>query len=176
MGLAQAEPLFLFREEHASISAELSQIDELFVSLESSGNRRGERILNQLIEPSNHLSERLKGHLDREEKSFFPVLEARLGKDRGIIEVMKREHKEILRSLNAFEEELDRMVKERDTRKTWNLSSYIQELRASLSDHMSREERIVFWLAELRLSQPDNEKIISNLQSMTTPSPPLTAT
>lgn len=169
------QPLSLFKEEHSTISAELSQIDELFVSLESSGDRRGERILKLLIEPSIQLSEKLRGHLDREERSFFPILEVRLGKDRGIIDVMKREHKEILTSLKAFEDELYRMVQERDTRKTWNLSSFIQELQASVSDHMSREERIVFWLAELRLSQPDNQKIASDLQSMTGSSPPLVA-
>lgn len=168
--MAQAEPLRVLMEEHSSISTELSQIDELFVSLESSGDRKGEKVLNLLVEPSIHLSEQLRGHLAKEERSFFPVLEVRLGRDRGIIEVMKREHREILCSLKAFEDELYRMVRERDTRKTWNLSSFIQDLQASVSDHMSREERIVFWLAELRLSQPDNQKIASDLQSMTTPS------
>jgi regulator of cell morphogenesis and NO signaling len=160
------EALSTLKDEHSTISGELYQMDKQLAFLESSGPIRGARILRDLVETSGHFWEKLLLHMKKEEEGLFPVLEARLGKDRKLVELMRREHAELLASLESIRSELDRMTNDHDTKKTWTLASRLQELRGDLSDHLSREERVVFWLAELRLSRLDRKKIDFNIQSM----------
>lgn len=161
------DALSILKDEHSTIAVEMYHMDRLLALLESSGPIRGSRILRELVESSGQMRENLQLHVDKEERGLFPVLEARLGKDRELIEVMKREHSELLASLESLRSEVDRMTRDHDTRKTWILASTLQELRGDLSDHLSREERVVFWLAELRLSRLDQKKIAFSFQSMT---------
>ncbi len=127
---------------------------------------RAARILKQLVETSKKLGEDLSLHVRKEETILYSVLEKRLGEDRELIEVMKREHGELLGSLEALRSELDRMISDHDTIRTWNLTSRLQDLRGAMSDHLSREERVLFWLAELRLSRSELESIAFNLRGI----------
>jgi len=160
------DALSTLKDEHSTLSVEMYSMDRQLAFLESSGPIRGARILRGLVESSRQMRENLELHVNKEERGLFPILEARLGKDRELIEVMRREHSELLCSLESLRSELDRMTKDHDTKKTWNLASRLQDLRGDLSDHLSREERVVFWLAELRLSRLDQKKIDFNIQSM----------
>jgi regulator of cell morphogenesis and NO signaling len=159
--------LSTLKDEHSSIAVEMYHMDRLLAFLESSGPIRGTRILRELVESSGQMRENLQLHVNKEERGLFPVLEARLGKDRELVEVMRREHAELLASLESLRSELDRMMRDHDTKKTWTLASRLQDLRGDLSDHLSREERVVFWLAELLLSPLDQRRIAFNLQTMT---------
>lgn len=163
------DALGILKDEHSTIAVEMYHMDRLLAFLESSGPIRGARILRELVESSGQMWENLQLHVNKEERALFPVLESRLGKDRELVEVMRREHAELLTSLESLRLELDRMTKDHDTKKTWTLASRLQELRGDLSDHLSREERIVFWLAEIRLSRLDQRRVAFNLQSMIEP-------
>ena len=160
------EALIALKDEHSAISEELYLMDKQLALLESSGPILGRRILRDLVKTRGRLEENLQLHMMKGERGLFPILESRLGKDRKLVELMTREHVELLASLESLRSELDRMTKDRDTRKTWMLASRLQELRGDLSDHLSREERVVFWQAELRLSHLDRKKIDYNIRSM----------
>lgn len=143
-------------------------MDEQLAFLESSGPILGRKILRDLVEISGHLQEKLELHMMKLERGLFAVLESRLGRDRELVDLMRREHLELLATLESLRTELGRMTKYNDTKKTWMLASRLQDLRGDLSDHLSREERVVFSLAELRLSRSDQrKKIDSNVQSRT---------
>ena len=111
------------------------------------------------------MKEDLRQHTVKEEKDLFPILETKLGQDRELVSVMKREHQELLRWIESLTTELDRMTKDHDTKRTWNLVSGLGEFKGGLSDHMSREERVLFWLAEIRLSRLDQRKITAGLRT-----------
>jgi regulator of cell morphogenesis and NO signaling len=160
------DALSTLKDEHSVIAVEMYHMDRLLAFLESSGPIRGARILRELVESSGRMRENLQLHVNKEERGLFPVLESRLRKDRELLEVMRREHAELLASLESLMSELDRMTRDHDTKKTWILASRLQELRGDLSDHLSREERVVFWLAELRLSRLDQKKIAFSFQGM----------
>jgi len=160
------EALSTLKDEHSTILGELYQMDKQLAFLESSGPKHGARILRELVETSGHFRQNLQLHMKKEEEGLFPILEPRLGEDRKLIELMIQEHVELLASVDSLRSELDRMTMEHDTKKTWTLASRLQELRADLSDHLSREERIVFWLAELRLTRLDQKKIELSTQSV----------
>ncbi len=104
-------------------------MDRQVMLLESSGPVRGARILRELVETGKKLGENLSLHVGKEEKILFSVLEKRLGKDRELVEVMRREHEELLGSLESLRSELDRMIIDHDTVRTWNLTSKLQDLR-----------------------------------------------
>ncbi len=67
-----------------------------------------------------------------------------MGDNTDPVNVMKQEHQRLLECVKSFASEVSRMIKENDTVKTWGLSSTLQDLRSELSDHMSREERVLF--------------------------------
>ena len=82
-----------------------------------------------------------------------------MGYEAEPVGVMRKEHQVLLECLNSVRSEISRMREDHDSLKTWGLSSKLQDLRAGLSDHISREERVLFWLAELHLSELDRRKI-----------------
>lgn len=169
------EALNVLKVEHSTLLSEVYHMDKQLTFLESSGPIKGARILREIVETSRQMREDLQQHTNKEEKSFFPILESKLGNDRELVDVMKREHEELIRSLASLTAELDRMMKDHDTKKTWNLVSRLQDLKGGLSDHLSREERVLFWLAELRLSWLDQRKIASSLHGAHDTAAPLQA-
>ncbi len=159
------EAINVLKGEHSTILSEVYELDKQLAYLESSGPIKGTRILRELADTSRHMRQDLQQHTSKEERWLFPVLESRLGKDRELVEVMKHEHQELLAMLEALTSEVDSMVKDHDTKRTWNLVSRLEELKGELAEHLSREERVLFWLAELRLSWLDQRKIASSLQA-----------
>ncbi len=157
------EALTLLKDEHSTILQQVYEMDKLLGLLESSGPRGAAKLLRQLLEASKVTWTHLSYHTAREEKILFPVLEKRLGANGESVEVMRREHSSLLESLVSLRSEIEKMVEDHDTIKTWNLASRLQELRGTLSDHMSREENVLFWLAELHLSELDQRKIVFDL-------------
>lgn len=159
------EALNVLKAEHAALLGEVYQLDRQLTFLESSGPIKGARVLKEFAGSSRRVCEKLKQHTAKEETSLFPILETRLGKDRELVDVMRHEHEELIEDLRSFTEELSRMEKEHDTRKTWNLVCRLQELKGCLSEHLSKEERLLFWLAEIRLSVLDQRRVESSLQT-----------
>src|SRR5207249_695879 len=80
--------------------------------------------------------------------------------------LMRQEHQRLSSLLTLFRSEVARMLKEHDSQKTWELSSNLQDLRSELSDHVSREERVLFWLAEIHLTRSDRNKVYSELAQL----------
>jgi iron-sulfur cluster repair protein YtfE (RIC family) len=166
------DPLASLKDEHSSVLQELYSLDRQLGWLESSNPEKPSRVLVSLLSGSQRLAGDLSLHFEREEKALYPVLEKRMGEKGDPVSVMKQEHQRLLECLRAFTSEVSRMIKEHDAVKTWGLSSTLQDLRSGLSDHMSREERVLFWLAELHLSRGDRNKVSFELAQMNRPSEP----
>jgi len=107
------DALSTLKDEHSVIAVEMYHMDRLLAFLESSGPIRGARILRELVESSGRMHENLQLHVNKEERGLFPVLQSRLGKDRELLEVMRREHAELLVSLKSLRSEIDRMTRSR---------------------------------------------------------------
>lgn len=161
--VGQMEALEVLKGEHSALLSELYMIDRQLIFLESSGPIRGARVLGEMFETSLKMSTDLRHHTSKEEKGLFAILETRLGTDRDLVGIMKREHEELIERVTSLTTELERMTTQHDTKKTWNLVTKIQDLKGELANHLSREERILFWLAELRLSRVDQRKIASSI-------------
>jgi hemerythrin-like domain-containing protein len=169
------EALDILKAEHSTLLNEACAMDKQLTFLESSGPRRGVRILKEIVLTSRRMREDLDQHTAKEEKEFFPILESKLGNDRELVKLMKREHQQLLGLLDSLTVELSAMIKNHDTKRTWNLVSRLQDLKAGLSNHVSKEERLLFWIADLRLSRLDRRKIASSLQAASSAAGPLKA-
>ncbi len=157
------DPLGSLREEHSSALRELYTLDRQLGWLESSAPPVTRRALVQLLSTSQKLASDLSSHFQKEEKTLYPLLERRMADKAEPVILMREEHKRLSARLDSFTSEVMRMLKEHDTRKTWELSSKLQDLRSELSDHVSREEEVLFWLAEIHLSRNDRNKIYAEL-------------
>jgi hemerythrin-like domain-containing protein len=160
------DPLSMLKDEHSCILQRLYRLDRTLVVLESSRPAQSKRVLRSLLEDSRKMWFELSLHTSKEDKVLFPLLEKRMGPDAGPVHVMSREHLELLSSVVALRSEIQRSIEGHDALKTWNLASILQALRAGLSDHISREERVLFWLAELHLSNIDRRKATFDLAQM----------
>jgi iron-sulfur cluster repair protein YtfE (RIC family) len=153
----------MLKDEHASVLQRLYMLDKILAILESSGPVRSNRLLKSFLEESSRMWHELSEHTRKEDKVLFPLLEKRMGSDAGLVHVMRREHLELLSTVVSLRHEIQQLIESRETLKTWNLASILQSLRSSLSDHISREERVLFWLAELHMSRVDRRKIAFDL-------------
>jgi len=153
------DPLDELRGDHSSILEQLYALDKQLGWLESSSPERIPRILSSLSRISERMWEDLALHIQREERALYPVLESRLGYEAEPVAIMRKEHQELLDCVSQVRSEISGMRQNLESVKTWGLNSKLQELRVGLSDHLSREERVVFWLAELQLSEIDWRKI-----------------
>ncbi len=168
------DPLAALKLEHTSVLQELYSIDRQLAWLESSGPEKAPKILVRLLSQSKRLASDLSLHFQREEKALYLLLEKRLVYNTEPVTVMKQEHIRLQECMKSFTSEVSRMIKEHDAVRTWALSSTLQCLRSELSDHLSREERVLFWLAELRLSRRDRNKVsfeLARMSKLSEPSP-----
>jgi len=175
------DPFDFLREEHSSVLRELYALDHQLGWLESSAPPVSRRALVQLLSTSQKLASDLSFHFQKEEKALYPLLERRMADNAEPVLLMREEHKRLSAHLDSFTSEVMRMLREHDTRKTWELSSKLQDLRSELSDHVSLEEKVLFWLAEIHLSRRERNKVFSGFfaferpERESTPSRPLRA-
>jgi hemerythrin-like domain-containing protein len=163
------DPFTALRDEHSSVLQEVYSIDRQLGWLESTGPEKAHSTLVRLLSYSERLEGDLSLHFQREEKALYPLLEKRMEDNPEPVILMKQEHQRLMHCLEAFTSEVSRMIKEHDAVRTWNLSSTLQDLRSGLSDHVSREERVLFWLAELHLTKGDRNKVSFELAQMNRP-------
>ncbi len=163
------DSLSALKEEHSSVLQELYALDRQLGWLESSGPMMARKILVRLLSGGEKLASELSFHFEREEKTLYAILEKRMAGYAEPVSVMKQEHGRLSSCVNKFTMEVGRMLREHDTVRTWELTSSLQDLRAELSDHVSREERVLFWLAELHLSRSDRNKVSVELAQTRNP-------
>ncbi len=137
--------------------------------LESSTPDRAASILRSLLAKSKRVMRDMALHVEKEERALFVILEKRLGHDGEPVLIMRNEHVELLNTLGGVTGEIRRMLSQNDLVRTWDLVSKLQGLRAGLSDHVSREERVLFWLAEIHLSELDRRRVSYDLARAASP-------
>ncbi len=160
------DPLRALKEEHSSLLEQVYALDAQLSWLESSGPTKTRKILHRLLTGGEKLAEELSFHFQREEDALYPILEKRMSDKAEPVRIMRQEHVNLSTRLTAFNSEIERMLKEHDNLRTWEVSSSLQRLRSELSDHVSREENVLFWLAEIHLSKIDQNKVYSRLAQM----------
>lgn len=98
----------------------------------------------------------LRRHIYLEEEIVFPYL------PQGMLQmplmVMRREHGELWRRMNALEESIQSASSDAQ-----RLSNYCQELLSLLDNHNSKEEPIIYPHMDQSLAQDDRQKVAALL-------------
>ncbi len=129
------------REEHKGIVRQLGLVR---ASIKDSSPSSTER-LRGLIDG---LGSRLETHFIDEERILYKPLKQRLGKDSPTDEMM-HDHKSIHRTferLRSGSTEYDA-----DSSRIGDLQLCFDSLQKELGGHLEKEEKVLFWLADLKL-------------------------
>ncbi|RXT06301.1 hemerythrin domain-containing protein [Ammoniphilus sp. CFH 90114] len=140
-------PLRKQMEEFNTLAKDLQRIEE--------GSTRAE-MWRELIRKVEAFEKDLTPHSEIEEGALFPLLAHYIGRETGPIAVMEYEHDQAKGYLKAFLEEASKSV---DDMKRNELASYAIQTYIILSDHFSKEENILFPMAEKFLTDLEKDKL-----------------
>lgn len=112
-----------------------------------------------LADGARHLDEDLSTHFDTEEQALFPVLGRVLGTDGGPVAVMLAEHQEFRRLRDQYRQHLGAVAGPGAAEATAATRRAAADLAALLHEHIAKEDRILFPLAQELLTPADWDEV-----------------
>ena len=150
------KPTEILKEEHQSVLEKLDALEDVIRNLEQK-----EKISVKLKELASFFKTDFWVHFDKEERALFPEFDSFMPRGSGPLAVMIDEH-EVVRKTNAVMQNAIALYLNNDnsveTRQTisQNGMHFIDFLRS----HISKEDSILFSMAEMHLGQLQNEKVV----------------
>ena len=139
--MTQGDRITPLVNEHKNIMNQLDRVrNAMMVSPRQSRGKPGESI--------DVLRSMVEAHLLNEEAAIYEPLRLRLGRN-GPIDTMTREHRSIRQGLGRLLSASDEYGTGRT--RIGDLQSCFDSLQKEIGQHMEKEERILFWLADLKL-------------------------
>lgn len=148
--------------EHPPLLAQLEEIFKCTQLIEEAVDI--EKNFSDLISKVNQFKEELDPHSEREEGVLFPMMGAYIGTTSGPIAVMEYEHDQAKMKINAFLEQAS--SGEHKKEEIQNLSALIKEAYFILTQHFSKEENVLFPMAERMLSEEEKEELFRKIQEI----------
>jgi hemerythrin-like domain-containing protein len=124
------------KKEHAEIR---HQLELVWTIMASSSNSRG-----RLRHAVNRLAALTETHFTEEETSLYEPLRSKM-RSAGPVDSMGQEHRSILRDFRRLSASIRNQAQIRELRYSFIL------LETEIDKHIEREEKVLFWLAELKL-------------------------
>ncbi|WP_243291474.1 hemerythrin domain-containing protein [Bacillus sp. FJAT-47783] len=152
-------PLKQLKQEHGPLNEKKYA---LFVEAEkiSKGEEKEvQQALQRLRENVQQFFQELELHSHREEEVLFPMVARYIGKDVGPIAVMEYEHDQAKEYIMTFLKKTE-TINAHDAK---DLASYVINAYNILTDHFSKEEQVLFPMAEKLLSNKEKEELAKKL-------------
>ena len=111
-----------------------------------------------LIDAEKLYSVMAKEYIPKEER-LLRTLEGHLETGEGSLSILFEEHRGILRILRQLIRSLRISIKAGGGGGESDRLRVANELKAALEEHFSKEENVVYWLAELRLSNREKRQL-----------------
>lgn len=156
------KPTQLLKEEHTAVLQKLTRMEEIFRNLD-----KREAVSSDLKELAAFFKAEFWTHFDKEERALFPEFDNFMPRGAGPLAVMLDEH-EVLRNTNdIMQEGIERYLggdEGAETKRTivQSGSHFIDFLRS----HINKEDGILFAMADMHLSQAQNEKVVRLFQQL----------
>lgn len=159
-------PLRQLKQEHLPLRKAMdifySTAERLF---EGSGTERYD-IFHTLRDQVADFTEQLKKHSRKEDDGLFPMMARYIGREVGPIAVMEYEHEQaeqhLLRFLDAADQD-DSGIKVEDVK---TITGYAVQAYSILTEHFSKEENVLFPMAENMLSLEEKEQLNNMIQEL----------
>jgi regulator of cell morphogenesis and NO signaling len=147
--------------EHPSL---LSQLDGLYhlTQLIEQGVEV-EKNFTELIHKVEKFKSDLDPHSEREEGVLFPMMGVYIGTTSGPIAVMEYEHDQAKSKIGEF---LEKSGDNQTIDSKKNLAMLVKNAYFILTEHFSKEENVLFPMAERMLSDDEKEELYRKIQEI----------
>ncbi|HEY4672752.1 MAG TPA: hemerythrin domain-containing protein [Nitrososphaerales archaeon] len=133
----QISPMSILTKEHGVILSMAHEIERDLGSIRNNTLNTGTR------ERITNLTEFLQRHILKEEQVVFPVLLWHLGLDKPVVNTMHEEHERMGAEFQSIVAHLSKPSSVDLQR--------IHDILDVLNSHISKEDNVLFWLAEIRV-------------------------
>ena len=158
------DPITVLRSEHEAVRAVLNNLEgylKKIGSVSSDGLRNN--LINQLNEITAFIDKDLETHFKKEEEALFPALGNYIGVETGPIHVMLIEHKHSRELSAEFKIKINNYPVGRDFKSIIEIGNSFDKL---LSEHIGKEESILFNMADMQLSQEEKHGIMEKMRNI----------
>ncbi|MFW0884819.1 hemerythrin domain-containing protein [Candidatus Acidulodesulfobacterium sp. H_13] len=158
------DPIMSLRSEHEAVRGVLNNLDGYLKKIgSSSSDNLRKNLINQLDEITSFIDKDLETHFRKEEEALFPVLGNYVGVETGPIHVMLIEHEQS-RELST---EFKAKIGDYQTNGDYNtLIGAGNSFASLLSEHIDKEENILFNMASMHLSEDEKSDIMEKMRTI----------
>jgi regulator of cell morphogenesis and NO signaling len=157
-------PLQRLKDEHVILRKDMNFFYEITEEIEYEDGQKVISLFKKLYERISAFTIELKAHSSREEEALFPLMIRHLGENDRTIETMEFEHEKAERHLHEFLSEAQEKGSSIDETSAQWIAVYAVQAYTTLIQHFSKEESVLFPLAERILSDNEKEELGQLLQ------------
>jgi len=164
-GIPQAElseGLKQLKSEHPPLLGQLEELFELTKQIEQESDI--DHNFGELITKVKEFKDALDPHSEREEGVLFPMMGAYIGTTSGPIAVMEYEHDQAKSNIGTFLTKVEAGKASTDEKK--KLAEFIQNAYFILTEHFSKEENVLFPMAERMLTDKEKADLYQKIQEI----------
>ncbi len=155
------DPITALKSDHEAVRAVLNNLEGYLKKIGSvSSDGLKNNLINQLHEITAFIDKDLEIHFKKEEEALFPVLGNYIGIETGPIHVMLIEHKHSRELSGEFKAKINSYPAEKDYKSIIDLGNSFIRL---LSEHIDKEENILFNMADMQLSRDEKHGIMEKM-------------
>ena len=148
------DPITALKSDHEVVRTVLNNLGGYLKKISSvSSDGLRSNLINQLHEITAFIDRDLEMHFKKEEEALFPVLGNYIGTETGPVHIMLIEHKNSRELSSEFKLKINGYQQSKDFKAITDIGNSFIKL---LSEHIDKEENILFNMADIQLSQ--NEK------------------
>lgn len=152
-------PLEQLKQEHIPLR---EKMERFYLLAKQVGTEPGGDVKTQLAELLDHITifkKELDSHSIREEEGLFPLMATYIGRDAGPIAVMEYEHDRAKEHLRKFVAEMEQTGGDTQPEEAKSIAGNAMQAYLTLADHFTKEETILFPMAERLLSAAEKEQL-----------------
>ena len=150
------------KAEHVSLRGKLAGLFSLIEKIENDIDP--EQTFAELKKEVVIFKAELDPHSEREESVLFPMLGEYIGTTTGPIAVMEYEHEQAKSFIKTFLEEVE--SESVSPEKVKDLAGLVKNAHNILSEHFTKEENVLFMMAERMLSVEEKEELHRRIQEI----------
>lgn len=159
------DPIVALKSDHGAVRAVLNNLDGYLKKIGSvSSNGLRNNLINQLNEITAFIDKDLEIHFKKEENALFPILGNYIGTETGPIHVMLIEHAQSRELSLEFKSKIKNYPDSKDYNSIVNIGNAFVKL---LSEHIDKEEQILFNMADIQLSREEKHGIMEKFLIIT---------
>lgn len=159
-----SEGLQQLKNEHPPLLNKLAELLNLCLLVEN-GENMGENFA-KLRPAVIEFFDELEPHSEREEGVLFGMMAAYIGRESGPIAVMEYEHDRAKSLIGTFLKNTENGLEGYSKEKMKEDAALVKEANYTLVDHFSKEENVLFPMAERMLTVEEKQELVERIRTI----------